>query len=621
MPDDASRALERRSFLKATGAAGAAASVGVSTVTAGRDPTNTNPDREVIYHLKASYPFEQGRRKLEEQVDGEIVNTLPELRAVVVDVGGNRRAAMSQLESRAGTMREVVDVEANGSFVPLEVDPEDPQFEQQYAPEQTKVDEVWEESLGSEDVSVAVIDTGTDYEHPDLEARFDQSNPGIAPGSGTDDPSDTGKHGTHVAGIVGATTDNETGVSGMTNCQLYAVQALGGRGAFDNVAEGIRWAADQGVDLINMSLGDPRGNQPTVVQEAAKYARDKGVLLLASAGNEGQPDSVLYPAGFEECMAVSALNSDEDIAQFSSRGPAVEITGPGAQVLSTVPGGDYEELSGTSMSCPAVVGTAALAKSFNTEISNTELRAAMKETARDVGLSENEQGAGAIDATALVEQIRDGSEPDPDPDPDPEPEPEEPTAVIDVSPTDPEVGETVTLDGTGSSSPNGEIVEYQWESPRGTATGETVQLSRDSETDVQITLTITDAEDQTASSQATISFGDSGSDCGGTVEESSVTGSFVSWDTSNVYTYPVATENPCQLELDLNGPENADFDLYATVDGRTPTPDDFDRKSEGPGGSEAILLSEVESGQQIGVRVEATDGFGEYELAVEEIGF
>jgi serine protease len=713
MPDKSTDSLERRSFLKATGAAGAAASVGVSTVSAGRDPASTNPDREVICHVKASYDFERGVERITDQFDGEVVNKLPELNAVVVDVGNRTSAAMSQLQSQANTMREVWDVEENGTFEPLDLDANDPQFDDQYAPQQTRADEVWEESLGSEDVSVAVIDTGTDYEHPDLQARFEDNNPGIAPGSPGVDPDDTGKHGTHVAGIVGATTDNGEGVSGMANCRLFAVQALGGRGAFDNVAAGIRWAADQGIDIINMSLGDPRGRQPTIVQQAAQYARDKNVLLIASAGNEGRRDSVLFPAGFEECMAVSALNSNEDIARFSSRGPQVEITGPGAQVLSTVPNGGYERLSGTSMSSPAVAGTAALAKSFNTEISNTELRAAMKETARDVGLSENDQGAGAVDATALVEQIRDGSSPDPDPDPEPEPEPGELEAVIDSPTTAPKVGQTITLDGRSSSSPNGEIVEFRWESPRGSVTGPTAQLSRDEQVDVPITLTITDetgasastevtfefggeeddggneevdavidvptktpevgqtvtleggsssspngqivefrwesprgsatgetvrvardratsvpitltVTDETgasASTEVTLEFGGDGSDCGGDVESSSVTGSFVFWDTSDVYTYPVNTENPCQMEVDLSGPENADFDLYVTFDGRTPTPDDFDKSSEGPGGSEAIIADDIETDQQIGIRVEATDGFGEYELTVEEIGF
>jgi serine protease len=533
MPDDTNGQVGRRSFLKATGAAGAATSLGVTTVSAGRNPRDANVQDETIIFLSASANFEKAARKTAERLNVSVEHRLEALNAIVVSPeDGPSATSVEDVQTQAAREPDVVDTESQGYFVPLEAN--DPGIDQQYAPEQTRATEVWDESLGSEEVSVAVIDSGTDYEHPDLRDRFDQRTPGIAPASRGDDPTDTATHGTHVAGIVGATTDNRSGVAGMANCRLYAVQALGETSPWDNVAEGIRWAADQGVDIINMSLGDPQGRQPKIVQRAARYARDRGVLLVAAAGNEAkQRNSVLYPAGFDECMAVSGLDANENLGRFSSRGPEVELSGPGANVLSTVPGGDYGKKSGTSMAAPAVAGSAALAKSFNTNLSNTELRAAMKETARDVGLRSNDQGAGCVDAKALVERVRDdGGRTDPDPNPEPDPDP----------------------------------------------------------------------------------------GCGGTRETASASDSLSFWSTSKSYTYFMRTSDPCQVEVDLQGPSDADFDLYVTLDGRTPTPDDFDKSSTGPGGNEAVLVDDLDPATELGIRVEASSGYGGYEITAEEIG-
>jgi serine protease len=423
--------------------------------------------------------------------------------------------------------------------------PDDPQLTEQYAPQQTNAVDAWSAELGSEDVSIAIIDTGADYEHETLESRYGE-NVGRDFAAGDGDPIPSGsseKHGTHTSGIAGATTDSGQGVAGMANCQLYSVRALGnGGGSTSDIADAIQWAADQGVDIINMSLGG--GGSTEVMKNAVSYAWNEGVLICASAGNSGR-EGVSYPSAYNEVISVSAVDENEQLADFSQYGEKVELTGPGVNVLSTVPGDDYERLSGTSMSCPAVAGVAALGKSANTDLSNNELRAALKETARDIGLSEKAQGSGLVDAMALVEQVSGGNE-------EPE-EPEEPE-----NPEDPEEPE-------------------EPEEP----------------------------EDPT---------------CGGATEGGSATGQIGYYSPSETYSYSTRTNSPCQIEVSLVGPADADIDLFVTLDGRTPTPDDYDASSETADANEQIILDDIDASTELGIRVEGIRGGGEFEISVEEVG-
>lgn len=251
--------------------------------------------------------------------------------------------------------------------------------------------------------SIAIIDTGIDPSHEDLEANLGE---GVAfidcTGSGcATEWDDDNNHGTHVAGTAGA-LDNDIGVIGVApNVMLHAVKVLGsdGTGPFSEVAAGIEWTADQGIDVGTLSLGADQDSN--VVEDACQYATEQGTLLVAAAGNSGPcTDCVEFPAAFDDCLAVSATDGNDDVAQFSSTGPEIELAAPGVDVLSTIPGDEYASFSGTSAAVPHVAGGGALLMANG--FSNSEARAQLTETAENIGLENTEQGNGLVDIAAAV---------------------------------------------------------------------------------------------------------------------------------------------------------------------------------------------------------------------------
>ncbi|PSP80853.1 peptidase S8 [Halobacteriales archaeon QS_1_68_20] len=245
---------------------------------------------------------------------------------------------------------------------------------------------------------IAIVDTGIDDDHPDLQANVGKGKAFVECKGGNCNYawSDDDDHGTHCAGIADAVRGNEEGVQGVsTEATLHAVKVLdkSGSGTFSDVADGIRYVADQGWDVASLSLGASSGSQ--TVKDAGQYAYDKGVLLVAAAGNDGPcSDCVGYPAAYSEFVAVSSTDSDDSLSSFSSTGPEVEIAAPGGSVYSTVIGG-YDTFSGTSMACPHVSGAGG--QLMANGVSNKKARSKLKNNAEDLGLGDNEQGAGLLD--------------------------------------------------------------------------------------------------------------------------------------------------------------------------------------------------------------------------------
>jgi subtilisin len=246
---------------------------------------------------------------------------------------------------------------------------------------------------------VAIIDTGIQSDHPDLQATLGK---GVAFLSGvkSNNWEDDNGHGTHCAGIADALDNNEGVVGVSTEATLHAVKVLSatGVGLTSDIAKGIEWTADRGYDVGNLSLG---GGDSDVLHEACQYANGKGVFLAGAAGNDGPcEDCVSYPAAYQECVAVSATSLDDSLAEFSSTGPEVELAAPGENILSTYIGSSYTELSGTSMAAPHVAGGAGqlMANGY----SHSEARDRLTSTAEDIGLSSNEQGAGLLDVAAAL---------------------------------------------------------------------------------------------------------------------------------------------------------------------------------------------------------------------------
>jgi thermitase len=242
--------------------------------------------------------------------------------------------------------------------------PTDPRYPQQWGLPKIGAPAAWDVTRGRSTVLVAVVDTGVDYTHPDLASRVDTANDYDFINSDTDAMDDNG-HGTHVSGIIAAVMDNGIGGVGVApECRVLPVKVLDSEGSGDTfqVAAGIRYAADSGAKVINMSLA---GSSDPSMSSAVAYAQEKGCVVVAAAGNDGSSGGAGYPARYPDVVGVGALDSSNNRAYFSNYGTGVDIAAPGVNILSTILGGSYGNMSGTSMAAPFVSGVAALVLSAN----------------------------------------------------------------------------------------------------------------------------------------------------------------------------------------------------------------------------------------------------------------
>lgn len=261
-------------------------------------------------------------------------------------------------------------------------------------------------------INVAIIDTGINYNHPDLcdnyKGGYDFVNDDV-------DPLDDNGHGTHCAGIIAA-EDNDIGVIGVApEANLYSLKIINntGSGNISDLIAAIEWATEtckdtdtsNDIQIISMSLASNSG--VTALETACSQAYDSGILLVAAAGNDGNRrgtgDSVDYPGAYSSVIAVAATDSMDNRASFSSTGPAVELAAPGVNILSTYQDG-WASLSGTSMACPHVAGTAALVMEANPSFTNDNIRDRLAQTATDLGTPGRDKlyGYGFVNAEAAT---------------------------------------------------------------------------------------------------------------------------------------------------------------------------------------------------------------------------
>ncbi|MDH5376902.1 MAG: S8 family serine peptidase [Gammaproteobacteria bacterium] len=343
------------------------------------------------------------------------------------------------------------------------------------------MEQAWELSTGA-GVVVAVLDTGAAYENYGIyQVAPDLAVTNFVPGYDVinDDyhPNDDNAHGTHVTGTIAQSTNNALGVAGVAfNASIMPVKVLDSQGsgtAFD-VAEGLYYAADNGADVINMSLAWPyyRGRMydpGPVVHDAVIYAYTSGVTIVAAAGNDGKK-AVAYPAAYPECIAVGATQYDESLAPYTNKGSDLDLTAPGGNVNVDLNGDGYGDgvlqqtfdpntkdpadfgywfFQGTSMASPHVAGVVALVIAAG--VSGPEnVRNVLQSTAEDHGTAgwDTDYGWGIVDAYAALTSIG-------QPNQDPVADPNGPYSGTEDS--------AIAFDGSGSSDPDEDPLTYTWD--------------------------------------------------------------------------------------------------------------------------------------------------------------
>ncbi len=289
--------------------------------------------------------------------------------------------------------------------------PNDPSFGQQWNMRKINGPAAWDVTPGSADTVVAIVDTGIDLEHPDLQAKIVAGYDFV---NNDDVAQDDHGHGTHCAGIAGAISNNAVGVAGVNwQTRLMPVKVLNdaGSGFYSAVAAGIVWAADHGATVISLSLGGSAAS--TTLSAAVNYAYTQGVVIVAAAGNGyTSGNAPTYPAALPNVIGVAATTTTDTHAYYSNTGAYVDIAAPGGDssglILSTLwtsGGHSYGSLAGTSMATPHVAGLVALLRGIAPALTPAEVATLIQSSAVDLGAAGRDDvfGWGRIDVLAAVQ--------------------------------------------------------------------------------------------------------------------------------------------------------------------------------------------------------------------------
>ena len=338
--------------------------------------------------------------QIHRQLGGQVKETIPGIGVQVVTVPKGQ--AMAKAKAYSSNTRVAY---AEPDFVAEAVgSPDDPYFSLQWGLTKVEAPQAWETTTGSPSINIAVLDTGIDFDHPDLADKI-ISSIDFAYSSSVDD---VYGHGTHVAGIAAALTNNGIGVAGLgytSTIMNVKVLSDSGSGAYSWIASGIIWAADNGAEVINMSLGGSSAS--STLEEAVNYAWSKGVVVVAAAGNSGST-TPMYPAYYTNCIAVAATDGNDARASWSNYGDWVDVAAPGVSIYSTHKNGTYVYKSGTSMASPHVAGLAGLVLTTVSDANgdgklNDEVRSRIETNCDDIGVSGI--GYGRINAAQAVGSV------------------------------------------------------------------------------------------------------------------------------------------------------------------------------------------------------------------------
>lgn len=366
-------------------------------VSAAVNQSSSNPADELIVKLKSNVTINSVLSKH----GGKLNKSVSKLKIhkIKVPKGIRLQTMMSELKNDPSVEYCQPNYEYKASYIP-----NDPDFSQQWGLTRIKADKAWDTSTGNNSIIIAVIDTGVDKDHPDLIQNLISGYNTIVSSTNTDD--DNG-HGTHVAGIAAGVIDNSKGISGVSGkSKIMPLKVLNssGSGWTSDITEAVIWAADHGAKVINMSLGGSSYDQ--AFQDAINYAFNKGVLVVAAAGNSNT-SAPSYPAAFSNVMAVSAIDQNNSRAYFSNYGSYVDITAPGVNIYSTVYNNSYTTMSGTSMACPFVAGAAAFLWSMKNSLTPSQVESILEGSAVDLGYKGKDAnfGYGLVDLYQAVQSL------------------------------------------------------------------------------------------------------------------------------------------------------------------------------------------------------------------------
>ena len=328
--------------------------------------------------------------------DIQIQTEIEELHTYVLTVvSGDIPGAYYHVLDCAGSLY----VEPNFLLQAADTIPNDPDWSLQYGLVNIRAPQGWDLSTGSAAMIIGIVDTGVDYSHPDLAGKLLSGYDFV---NNDDNPQDDNGHGTHVAGIAAASSNNSLGVAGVSwGARILPVKVLNatGSGTYANTAAGVIWAVDHGAQVINLSLG---GTGPSsILEDAVDYAHSHGAILVAAAGNAGT-NFVLYPARYPNVVAVARTDSANHW-DGSNYGPEVDLSAPGTSIYSTVIGG-YDYKSGSSMSTGFVSGLAAVLMGVSGNTSPDAIESDMESTALDIESvgRDDYTGAGLIQMDAAL---------------------------------------------------------------------------------------------------------------------------------------------------------------------------------------------------------------------------
>jgi subtilisin family serine protease len=354
-------------------AAGAPVDSGPDAVPLSSTEPRYDPDRLAVTFRKGT--LRDAAVRAIEQAGGTLVRAVPRLNAYLVGVEPSQRAhVLASLRARRSVKSAAQEVMSEA----LDVTPDDSAWPQQTGLRVAGFPAAWDVTQGSSRVVVAVVDTGVDGSHPDLQGAV---LPGYDFANGDSNPMDDYGHGTAVAGVIAARAGNRIGGAGICwRCLILPVKVLDASGSGDDmlIAAGIVWATDHGARVINLSLGGP--GTTTELTSAIAYATGKGAIVVAAAGNSGTTTQ-FYPAADSRAISVAATTVSDQRYSWSNYGSWVRVAAPGCNVAPVL-GGGYGNFCGTSSAAPLVSGLFALELSAQPSATSQQLQQAVASAAR-----------------------------------------------------------------------------------------------------------------------------------------------------------------------------------------------------------------------------------------------